>query len=117
MKPVLIAVLICGAAALGIRAAVPARADAPQTLVLQVGDRVVVDGARLGCQVVRRGHRPVLDCRRGGDLRGTYGTMLSERRALVVRYRSSAEAKVVFTARHGGSARACTASAARAPCR
>jgi hypothetical protein len=117
VKPVLIAVLICGAAALAIRAAVPARAEAPQTLVLRTGDRVVVDGARLGCQVVRRGNRPVLDCRRGGDLKGTYGTMLSERRALVVRYRSSAEAKVVFTARHGGRARACQAIAARAPCR
>jgi hypothetical protein len=43
--------------------------------------------------------------------------MLSERRALVVRFRSPAEAKVVFTARHGGSARACRATAARAPCR
>jgi hypothetical protein len=117
VKPVLIAVLICGAAALAIRAAVPARAQAPQTLVLHVGDRVVVDGARLGCQVVRRGGRAVLDCRRGGDLRGTYGTMLTERRALVVRFRSPAEAKVVFTARHGASARACPATAALAPCR
>jgi hypothetical protein len=117
VKPLLIAVLVCGAAALAIRVAVPARAQAPQTLVLQVGDRVVVDGARLGCQVVRRGKRPVLDCRRGGDLKGTYGTMLSERRALVVRFRSSAEAKVVFTARHGGGARACQTIAARAPCR
>jgi hypothetical protein len=117
VKRLLIAVLICGAAALAIRAAVPARAAAPQTLVLGVGDRVVVDGAKLGCQVVRRGSRPVLDCRRGGDLRGTYGTMLTERRAMVVRYRSSAEAKIVFTARHGGGARACQAIAARAPCR
>jgi hypothetical protein len=117
VRPVLIAVLICGAAALAIRLAVPAQAQAPQTLVLHVGDRVVVDGARLGCQVVRRGSRAVLDCRRGGNLRGTYGTMLSERRALVVRFRSSDEAKVVFTARHGDGARACTSSAARAPCR
>jgi hypothetical protein len=117
VKPVLIAVLICGVAVLAIRMAVPARAQAPQTLVLHVGDRVVVDGAKLGCQVVKRGSRAVLDCRRGGDLRGTYGTMLSERRALVVRFRSYAEAKVVFTARHGGSARACASRAARAPCR
>jgi hypothetical protein len=117
VRPALIAVLICGAAALAIRAAVPARAQAPQTFVLHVGDRMVVDGARLGCQVVRRGGRAVLDCRRGGELRGTYGTMLSERRALVVRFRSSAEAKVVFTARHGGGARACTSRAGRAPCR
>ena len=117
MTRLLIAVLICGAAALAIHAAVPARADAPQALVLHVGDRMVVDGAQLGCQVIRRGGKAVLDCRRGGDLKGTYGTMLTERRAQVIRFRSSGEAKVVFTARHGGGARACQSRALRATCR
>ena len=49
----------------------------------------------------------MLDCRRGGPLAGTYGTMLSARRAQVVRFRSSSVAKVVFTATHGGGARRC----------
>ena len=82
MKVALIAaVLLCGAAALAVRVAAPARAQAPQTLVLRVGDRLVVDGAKLGCQVIERGGRPVIDCRRGGNLRGTYGTMAGRRPA------------------------------------
>jgi hypothetical protein len=48
-----------------------------------------------------------MDCRRGGPLTGTYGTVISARRALVVRYRSNSVAKVVFTATHGGGARRC----------
>jgi hypothetical protein len=103
MRRVAAVVIALGAATLGA----PAQADAPQTLLLHVGDRMVVDGGQLGCQVVRRGGRPVIDCRRAGDLAGTYGTMLSERRALVIRFRSASTAKIVFTARHHGSARAC----------
>ena len=48
-----------------------------------------------------------MDCRRGGQLAGTYGTMLSARKAMVVRYRSNSVAKVVFTATHGGGAHLC----------
>jgi hypothetical protein len=82
-----------------------AASAAPQ--VLHVGDRVTVDGEPLGCRVARRGGHAVVDCRRGGDLAGTYGTMLTARRAEVVHYRSNTVAKVVFTASHGGGARRC----------
>jgi hypothetical protein len=61
----------------------------------------------MGCRVVRQDGHVVMDCRRGGPLAGTYGTMISARGAKVVRYRSSSVAKVVFTATHGGGARRC----------
>jgi hypothetical protein len=76
-------------------------------VTVRVGDTIRVEGAAIGCQVVRRANRVVLDCRRGGELKGTYGMLFDERRAIVARFRSPRTAKVVFTARHGGSARAC----------
>ncbi|WCB95096.1 hypothetical protein DSM104299_03838 [Baekduia alba] len=82
-------------------------ADPQQPVVLKVGDRVTVEGASLGCRVARRDGRVVMDCRRGGQLTGTYGTMISARKAEVVRYRSNTVAKVVFTATQGGGARRC----------
>jgi hypothetical protein len=82
-------------------------AGSPQPIVLKVGDRVAVEGQPLGCRVARQDGRTVMDCRRGGQLAGTYGTMLSARHATVVRYRSNTVAKVVFTATHGGGARRC----------
>jgi hypothetical protein len=104
----LLAVVLAGAAilALGLRPGAPARADGP-TVVMRVGDTMQVEGAPIGCQVVKRGDRAVLDCRRGGRLAGTYGTLLDERRARVARFRSSDTAEVVFTARHRGKARRC----------
>jgi hypothetical protein len=82
-------------------------AGSPQPIVLKVGDHVAVEGQPLGCRVARQDGRTVMDCRRGGELAGTYGTMLSARKAEVVRYRSDTVAKVVFTATHGGGARRC----------
>jgi hypothetical protein len=84
-----------------------ADAASPQPVVLKVGDRVAVEGQPMGCRVARQDGRTVMDCRRAGALAGTYGTMLSSRKAMVVRYRSNAVAKVVFTATHGGGARRC----------
>jgi hypothetical protein len=84
-----------------------AGAPGPQPAVLKVGDRVTVEGEPLGCRVARQGGHVIMDCRRGGQLTGTYGTVISARRALVVRYRSNSVAKVVFTATHGGGARRC----------
>lgn len=82
-------------------------ASGAQPAVLKVGDRVVVEGQSLGCRVARQDGRIVMDCRRAGKLAGTYGTMLSARKAMVVRYRSDSVAKVVFTATHGGGAHRC----------
>jgi hypothetical protein len=82
-------------------------ADRAPAVVLKVGDRVTIEGQPLGCRVARQGGHPVVDCRRGGQLAGTYGTVLSAHRAMVVRYRSNTVGKVVFTAPHGGGARRC----------
>ena len=95
----------------------PARGDAAETVVLGVGDVMEVEGAPIGCRVARRDGRAVIDCRRAGKLAGTYGTLFDSRRVRVTRFKSSDTAKVVFKAKHRGSARRCddgaTAAAAR----
>ncbi|HEY6762190.1 MAG TPA: hypothetical protein VI318_22010 [Baekduia sp.] len=101
---------LCSAAvtlAVAPRDGAGARAAAPTPTTLKVGDQVTVQGQPLGCRIASRGGHPVVDCRRGGQLAGTYGTILSAHRALVVRYRSNSVAKVVFTATHRGGARRC----------
>jgi len=90
----------------GAQAQAP-RAPDPTTVALRVGDAMVVEGGTIGCQAIRRRGRPVIDCRRAGRLRGTYGTLLSGRRAEIARFRSNRSAKVIFTARHHGGARRC----------
>jgi hypothetical protein len=87
---------------------VPEAPAAPQQLVLQVGDTLRIDGSPMGCQVTRRGSRPVIECRRDGSLAGTYGTFISDRTVTVARFRSSRTAQTILTARHGGGWRACT---------
>lgn len=97
-------------AGVGAVAAVPheganAAADAP--IVLKIGDQVQVEGQPVGCRVARQSGAVVVDCRRAGALAGTYGTMLSSRKAMIVRFRSNTVGKVVFTATHRGGARRC----------
>ena len=91
---------------------VPAPTTVPQT-VLNVGDTLRVEGAAMGCQVTRRGGRPVIECRRDGKLSGTYGTFMSDRTLKVARFRSSRTAQTILTARHGGAWRACGTTARR----
>jgi hypothetical protein len=85
----------------------PAGAQVPgiEPLTLDLGDRVRVDGAGIGCRVTRLsqyGGRTFLDCRRSGPLAGTYATLLGEREIAVIRFVKTRTAKVVFTARHRG---------------
>jgi hypothetical protein len=84
-----------------------ARAADPQPTLLKLGDRVRVEGQPVGCRVARQDGRTTMDCRRAGALAGTYGTMLSARQAMVVRYRSNTVAKVVFSATQHGAAHRC----------
>ena len=91
---------------------VPAPTTAVQT-VLKVGDTIRVEGAAMGCQVTRRGGRPVIECRRDGALSGTYGTFMSDRTLKVARFHSSRTAQTILTARHGGGWRACGTAARR----
>lgn len=104
------ATVVAGAAAtlaVAPRDGADAASGAQQPVVLKVGDRVAVEGQPLGCRVARQDGQTVVDCRRAGKLAGSYGTMLSARKAMVVRYRSDTVAKVVYTATHGGGARHC----------
>jgi hypothetical protein len=81
-----------------------------ETVVVNLGDRVKVAGAPIGCRVTRlaqHGEQVFLDCRRAGSLAGTDGTYLSGRDVLVARFSSSQVAKVVFRARHDGGSQRC----------
>jgi hypothetical protein len=79
-------------------------------LTVNPGDTIRVNGADVGCQVTERGGRPTIECRRVTSPKHSYGTFISERRAIVARYNSGAEAREVFRARHGGGWRACRAT-------
>jgi hypothetical protein len=83
---------------------------------LSVGDSFVVPDAKIGCQVTRRGSAVLVECRRAGKAKGSYGTFFGSKTVRVARFRSSRTAQVVFTAKQGGKWRACggRASAARA---
>jgi hypothetical protein len=70
------------------------------TIPLAQGDIAKVSGAPIGCVVRRQDGYPALDCRRIGPLAGSYGTILTSRRVLVVRFENQRTAKVVFSARH-----------------
>jgi hypothetical protein len=67
---------------------------------VQVGDIIKVSGAPIGCAVHFQSGERALDCRRIGPLAGTYGTILTAKRVLVVRFLSRKSAKIVFTAQH-----------------
>jgi hypothetical protein len=85
-------------------------ASSPPALQLEPGDRFRIAGAEVGCRVARiaeLGGRTVVDCRRAGPLAGTYGAMVSEREALIVRFHSGQSAKIVFQATHDGRAERC----------
>lgn len=84
-----------------------------EPIAVKVGDTLRVIDGDIGCVITRRDGDPVLDCRRAGSLKGTYGTLLSRERAMVARFRSNAVAQVVYTARHHGNGRRCAARPAR----
>jgi hypothetical protein len=70
------------------------------TIPLTHGDIVKVTGAPIGCIVRQQDGYPALDCRKIGPLAGSYGTILTSRKVLVVRFENQRIAKVVFIARH-----------------
>jgi hypothetical protein len=74
---------------------------------MNVGDSIVISRVPLGCKVISfRGSR-ALDCRIAGPLAGSYGTIASGERLLVVRFRSDHLARVVFNARQHGDSKLC----------
>jgi hypothetical protein len=79
-----------------IRAARATNAATP--IVVNLGDLVQVAGTHVSCGVIRRSGATVLQCLAPPPLRGTYGTLMGDKRVLVVRFRNDTAAKVVFTA-------------------
>jgi hypothetical protein len=113
-RRVLLAVLVVATLGVALAAfgAVSTRAAGtetpdPNALPLEVGDVIEVTGTRVGCKVTMRSGARTLDCRRAGNLTGTYGALLTSRRVLVVKFTSEKVARVVFSARHLGKAVAC----------
>jgi hypothetical protein len=94
-------VLASALAALAVPAAALGwRGSQGSTIPLSQGDIAKVTGAPIGCIVRRQDGYPALDCRRIGPLSGSYGTILTSRKVLVVRFESQRVAQVVFSARH-----------------
>jgi hypothetical protein len=83
----------------------------PHQVTLRVGDTMLVEDAGVGCQVILRNERVAIECRRSGDVRGTYMSVMSKRGVKLARFRSAEVAKVIVNARHGGAWRACGAKA------
>jgi hypothetical protein len=104
-------ILLPLAAALGgsfllLRSAHAAPAQATPVLI-DAGDTVQVSGVPLACRVITPAGMKSLDCRVGGQLAGTYGTLMSPTRLRVVRFRNAHVAKVVFVATQRGGFRTC----------
>jgi hypothetical protein len=116
MSRLLLAPLGCAAVALGAwlgsgSDASGAASSSRELVTVGVGDRIQVDGAPLGCRVVRvreLGRRIAVDCRRGGALTGTYGTLVTPREAALVEFTSAKTAKLVFVGKHDGEGRKCS---------
>jgi len=79
-----------------IRAARATNTAAP--IVVNLGDLVQVAGTHVSCGVLRRSGANVIQCVAPPPLRGTYGTVVGDRRVLVIRFRNDTTAKVLFTA-------------------
>ena len=111
MRKLLVASGLVAAMATGGLVSGLAAAQTPGTLFeARVGDRMQVADTRIGCQVVRMrelGGRVVVDCRRAGALKGTYGTLLSAREAVLVEFESRTTARQVAVAVHDSRARRC----------
>jgi len=89
-------------------------APTPTQHALSVGDSFVVPGAKIGCEVTRRGGSVLVECRRAGKAKGTYGTFFSSKTVRVAKFQSSRTAQVVFTAKQRGKWRVCGGQASTA---
>src|SRR4029453_11030328 len=81
-----------------------------ETFVARPGDMVRVEGTPIACRIVRvreLDKRVAFDCRRGGPLAGTYGTLLTAREAVIVKFESATTARVVSVERQRGAHTSC----------
>jgi hypothetical protein len=117
MRRLLALVILFAAAVFGAWLVVDAGASAAsptpaRTVAVRVGDTIRVVGSPIGCRVARvdeLGGRIALDCRRAGALTGTYGTLLTSRKAVLVRFETTRRARMLVVASHGGGVRECGA--------
>jgi hypothetical protein len=114
MNRLLALAIACAALGLGVglgsSVALGGARTAGETFVARPGDRIRVLDAPFACRVAhirQLGGRVALDCRRGGPLPLTYGTLLTAREAALVDFESTQSAKVVAVARHGAGVRRC----------
>jgi hypothetical protein len=87
-----------------------AGAGKTSAIAVRVGDRIRVVDSPVGCRVVRMrqlGGRIVIDCRKGGRLTGTYGTLLTAHEAGLVRFETAHTARLLVVGTHGGRVRNC----------
>ena len=109
----LIAVVVSAMSLVAVATAVhegDARASSGEMLVLSPGDRFRLDEAPIGCRIARlpgHGRQAFVDCRRAGQLEGTYGTYFGKSKVVVVRYLDARTARVVYQARHEDAADRC----------
>jgi hypothetical protein len=93
------ATLIAAVAAVGLLVIRPARATSTSSpIVVDVGDLVQIAGTHVSCGVVQRAGAKVIQCLAPQPLARTYGTLMGDKKVLVVRFRNNTTAKVVFTA-------------------
>jgi hypothetical protein len=71
--------------------------------LLHVGDTVRIAGTSTGCAVASRDSNVVIECMAEKRRTGSYGTITSDERVVVVRFRSPAVAETVFQARQHSS--------------
>jgi len=101
-------VCVMGLALLGsfvIRSA-HATSESPP-IVVDVGDLIQVAQTHISCGVLRRSGANVIQCLAPPPLRGTYGTLMGDRRVRVIRFRNNTTAKIVFTATQKREASTC----------
>ena len=77
----------------------PAGATSRSTpIVIDVGQLVQVAGTHVSCGVVQRSFGKAIQCLPPSPLARAYGTMMGDKKVLVVRFRNDTTAKVIFTA-------------------
>jgi hypothetical protein len=79
----------------------------PADRVLHVGDTVRLAGTTTRCAVARRSGAVTIECLPVSPAAGTYATVASDERVLVVRFRSPHLAQTVFHARQHRTAVTC----------
>jgi hypothetical protein len=81
-----------------------------RTIEVRLGDEIRVANAPIGCRVVRMnqlGGRVVVDCRRAGELEGTYGSLFTAREAVLIRFESNRKARRVAVGVHENDVKQC----------